>query len=81
MFLKDSWWGLCYEEAQRERRMHGRWPDAAEDAEKRFAELSVVDEIDDDVVGRAEDSQSQLNQHENTGRFGTAGMAGHFLQE
>ena len=56
--------------------MHGRWPDAAEDAEKRFAELSVVDEVDNDVVGRAEDGQSQLNQDEPTGRFGTAGLAG-----
>ena len=75
-FLIDSLWGRCYWEAQRERRMHGRWPDAAEDAEKRFTELSVVDEVDNDVVGRAEDGQSQLNQDEPTGRFGTAGLAG-----
>ena len=38
--------------------MHGRRLDAAEDAEKRFAELSVVDEVEDDVVGRAEGGQS-----------------------
>ena len=61
--------------------MHGRWPDAAEDAEKRFAELSVIDEVDNDVVGCAEDGQSQLNQDEPTGRFCTAGLAGQFLQE
>ena len=61
--------------------MHGRWPDAAEDDETRFAELSVVDEVEKDVVGRAEDGQSQLNQGGPTGRFGTAGMTGHFLQE
>ena len=59
--------------------MHGRRSDAAEDANKRFPELSDVDEVDDDVVGRAEDGQSQLNQHEPTGRFGTVGIAGHFL--
>ena len=52
--------------------MHGRWPDAAEDDEKRFPELSDVDEIDDDVIGRAENGQSQLNQHEPTVRFSTA---------
>ena len=61
--------------------MHGRWPDAEEYAEKRLAELSVVDEVDNDVVGCAEDSQSQLNQGEPTGCFGTAGLAGHFLHE
>ena len=76
MFLIDSRWGRCYWEVQRERRMNGRWPDAAEDAEKRFTELSVVDEVDNDVVGRAEDGQSQLNQDEPTGRFGTAGLVG-----
>ena len=37
--------GRCYWEVQRERRMHGRWPDAAEDVSKRFAELSV-DKVD-----------------------------------
>ena len=61
--------------------MHGRWPDAAEDAEKRFAECSVVDEVENDVVGCAEDGQSQLNQDDPTAGFGTAGLAGHFLQE
>ena len=81
MFLMDSWWGRCYWEVQRERRMHGRWLGAAEYVEKRFAELSVVDEVDNDVVGRAEDGQCQLHQDEPTGRFGTAGLAGQFLQE
>ena len=52
--------------------MHGRWLDAAEYVEKRFAELSIVDEIQNDVVGCAEDGQSQLNQDEHTARFGTA---------
>ena len=61
--------------------MYGRWLDAAEYVEKRFAELSVVDEVDNDVVGRAEDGQSQLNQDEPIGPFGTAGLAGQFLQE
>ena len=61
--------------------MHGRWPDAVEYVEKRFAELSVVDEVENDVVGRAEDGQGQLNKDEPTGRFGTAGLAGQFLQE
>ena len=70
MCLMDSWWSRCYWEAQRERRMYGRWLDAAEYVEKRFAELSVVDEVDNDVVGRVEDGQSQLNQDEPTGRFG-----------
>ena len=58
MRLIDSWWSRCYWEALRERRMHGRWLDAAEEADKRFAELSVVDEVEKDVVGRAEDGQS-----------------------
>ena len=80
-FLMDSWWGRCYWEVQRDRRMHGRWADAAEDVEKRFAELSVVDEVENDVVGRAEDGHGQLNKDEPTVRFGTAGLAGHFLQE
>ena len=61
--------------------MHGRWTDPAEDDETRFAELGVVDEIDNDVVGRAEDGQCQLHQDEPTGPFGTAGLAGQFLQE
>ena len=61
--------------------MHVRWLDATEDVEKRSAELSVVDEIQNDVVGCAEDGQSQLNQDEPTGRFGAVGIAGHFLQE
>ena len=61
--------------------MYGRWLDAAEYVETRFAELSVVDEVDNDVVGRAEDGQSQLNQDEPTGPFGTAVLAGQFLQE
>ena len=50
IFLKDRWWGRRYWEVQRERRMHGRWPDAAEDDETQFAELSVVDEVEKDVV-------------------------------
>ena len=75
MFLKDRWWG------QRERRIRVRWPDAVEDAEKRLAELSVVDEVEKDVVGRAEDGQSQLNESGPTGPFGTARLADHFLQE
>ena len=61
--------------------LYGRWPDTAEGFEKRFAEFSVVDEVDNDVVGRAEDGQSQLNKDEPTGRFGTARIASHFLQE
>ena len=61
--------------------MHGRWLGAAEYAEKRFAELSVIDEVDNDVIGRAEDGQCQLHQDEPTGPFGTAGLAGQFLQE
>ena len=73
--------GRCYWEAQRERRMHGRWLGAVEYAEKRFAELSVVDEVDNDIVGRAEDGQRQLHQDEPTGPFGTVGLAGQFLQE
>ena len=81
MFLIDSWWGRCYWEAQRERRIRVRWPDAVEDDEKRLAELSVVDEVEKDVVGRAEDGQGQLNQSGPTVRFGTAGLADHFLQE
>ena len=81
MFLMDSWWGRFYWEVQRERRMHGRWLDAAEYVEKRFAELSVVDEVDNDVIGRAGDGQSQLNQDGPTARFGTAGLTGQFLQE
>ena len=61
--------------------MNDRWPDAAEEVEKRFSELSVVDEVENEVVGRAEDGQIQLNQDESTGRFGTAGLVGHFLEE
>ena len=81
VFLIDSWWGRCNWEAQRERRIRVRWPDAVEDDEKRLAELSVVDEEEKDGVGRAEDGQSQLNQSGPTGHFGTAGLADHFLQE
>ena len=81
MFLMDSWWNRSYWEVQRERRMLGRWSDAAEDDETRFAELSVVDEVEKGVVGRAEDGQSQLNQGGPTARFGTAGLADHFLRE
>ena len=81
VFLMDSWRGRCNWEDQRERRIQGQWPDAAEEAEERFAELSVVDEVEKDVVGRAEDGQSQLNQGGPTGRFGTAGLTGHFIQE
>ena len=73
--------GRCYWEVQRARQMHGRRLDAAEDVEKRFAELSVVDEEEKDVVGRAEDGPIQLNQDEPTGPFGTEGLAGQFLQE
>ena len=32
MCLMDRWWGRCYWEIQRERRMHGRWSDETEDA-------------------------------------------------
>ena len=60
--------------------MNCRWSDTAENAEERSAEFSVVDKVDNDVVGRAEDGQSQLNQDEPTGPFSTAGLAGHFLQ-
>ena len=81
IFWRNRWWSRCYREDRRKRRMYGRWPDAAEDTEKRFSELSVVDEVESNVVGCAEDSQSELNQDESTGRFGTAGLAGHFLQE
>ena len=47
----------------------------------RLAEVSVVDEVEKDVVGRAEDGHGQLNQSGPTGRLGTAGLADHFLQE
>ena len=61
--------------------MHGRWTDPAEDDETRFAEQGVVDEIDNDALGRAKDGQCQLHQDVPTGPFGTAGLAGQFLQE
>ena len=63
------------------RHVHGRWPDAAEYGEKRFAELSVVNQADNYVLGRAEDCQSQRKQSETAGHLRAAGLSGNFYRE
>ena len=62
--------------------MNCRGADATEDAEERSAELSVVNQADNYVVGRAEDCQSQRKHIETAGYLRAAGwIFRSFLQE
>ena len=61
--------------------MNCRGADAAEDAEERSAGLSVVNQADNYVLGRAEDGQSQRKQSEPAGYLRAAGLSGHFYRK
>ena len=55
--------------------MNCRGADLVEDVEERTYELSDVDEVDTDVIGRSADGHSQLNKGYPT----TDGLVGYFL--